>query len=180
MWLLHRLDKDASGALLAAFDAETAARLRDAFEKGRVRRGYTALVGGFAPVKGRWRDALGEVRKRKSVRAFSRRGAPPNAELTFATKHVYRRRGLSLVEIELVTGRTHQIRVQMAGREHPVAGDEVYGDFAMNRLLRKTIGLRRLFLHASRLSFAHVRIDRRITVNVPIPEYLSGPLSRVS
>src|SRR5438874_1654384 len=84
-----------------------------------------------------------------------------------------RRDDASLLEAELLTGRTHQIRVHLAHLKHPVLGDDRYGDFELNRALRKR-GLKRMFLHAARLAFAHPARDERMVIESKLP----GDLSR--
>ena len=79
----------------------------------------------------------------------------------------------SLLEAELLTGRTHQIRVHLAHIGHPVLGDEKYGDFALNQALRKR-GLKRMFLHAAEISFAHPATGERLTVRSPLPPDLEA------
>jgi len=74
----------------------------------------------------------------------------------------------SLLEAELLTGRTHQIRVHLAHLKHPVLGDEKYGDFELNRALRKR-GLKRMFLHASRLALRHPHTGQVLELVAPLP-----------
>ena len=85
--------------------------------------------------------------------------------------------GASLVEAELETGRTHQIRVHAAYAGHPLAGDQKYGDPAFNQRMRE-LGLKRLFLHAARLSWS-VAPRRSFTVEAPLPEELQSFLTRL-
>jgi len=84
----------------------------------------------------------------------------------------------TLVEIDLLTGRTHQARAHAAHIGHPIAGDDKYGDWEFNRLMR-TRGLKRLFLHAQRLSFAHPATGRKMDVEAPLPPELSDFLERL-
>ena len=120
------------------------------------------------------------------VRSRMGRGTP-NAELRYrlytlpppppwASKV---RREISLLEIQLITGRTHQIRVQAASRHLPVAGDRVYGDFAWNRRLRQEIGLNRIFLHAVRLTFQHPKLAGRVQLTSEIPSDLQVSLEKL-
>ena len=75
----------------------------------------------------------------------------------------------SLLEVRLLTGRTHQIRVHLAHAGHPVLGDSKYGDFELNRRLEKE-GVRRLFLHASRLAFVHPVTREKLELRSPLPD----------
>ncbi|HEY0202231.1 MAG TPA: RluA family pseudouridine synthase, partial [Burkholderiaceae bacterium] len=79
----------------------------------------------------------------------------------------------SLLEVTIKTGRTHQIRVHLASRGHPIAGDDKYGDFELNRLLQKQ-GLKRMFLHAWRLQFTHPRSSERIELRSTLPPELQA------
>jgi len=74
----------------------------------------------------------------------------------------------SLLEVTIKTGRTHQIRVHLASQGHPIAGDDKYGDFAVNKTLHKA-GLTRMFLHAWRLQFNHPATGERIELLAPLP-----------
>lgn len=178
VWLIHRLDQDASGVLLAARDRRTVSGCRSAFDRFEVEKIYlTLLVGRPIPPRGSWRDHLEERKRADYVRSFLGRGKP-NAELRYSTKRSFPHLKLSLVEIKLVTGKTHQIRIQAAAHGHPVSGDRVYGNFALNRKLRQTIGLRRIFLHASSLSFRHPVTKKFLRIEAPIPEELEQVLSR--
>src|SRR5206468_5394467 len=78
----------------------------------------------------------------------------------------------SLLEAELLTGRTHQIRVHLAHLGHPVLGDDKYGDFELNKALRKQ-GLKRMFLHAAKLSFAHPATGEPLLLESPLPADLA-------
>ncbi len=85
----------------------------------------------------------------------------------------------TLLACRIETGRTHQIRRHLEAIGHPVAGDRRHGDFAFNRLLRREAGLRRMFLHAERLSLAHPALDRKLDLHSPLPAELEGVLSRL-
>ena len=82
------------------------------------------------------------------------------------------------MEVSLETGRTHQIRVHAAHLGHPVAGDERYGDEAFNKTLRAEAGLKRLFLHAHRLTFSWVG-EEELDISTPLPDELSQVLNRL-
>lgn len=179
VWLIHRLDQDTSGVLVAAWDADTAARCREAFERGNVEKHYLALVNGVLAANGTWKDALAEKRAAGKVRVSVRPGAPANAELRFRVVNASRREGLSLLDVHLITGRTHQIRVQAASRHHPVLGDDVYGNFRANRRARQELGLRRIFLHAASLSLPHPVTGRMLTWKAPLPEALVRVLEQL-
>jgi 23S rRNA pseudouridine955/2504/2580 synthase len=81
-------------------------------------------------------------------------------------------REASVLEVRLLTGRTHQIRVHLAHAGHPVLGDDKYGDFELNRALAKQ-GVKRLFLHARKLAFAHPLTGERLRLEAPLPAEIS-------
>jgi 23S rRNA pseudouridine955/2504/2580 synthase len=85
---------------------------------------------------------------------------------------------LALLEAELETGRTHQIRVHLAHLGHALAGDDKYGDFAWNRELAKA-GLRRMFLHAARMTFRHPASGEPMTIESPLPPELAAFVARL-
>ena len=168
--LVHRLDQDTSGCLLLAKTHSCLRRLHGHLREGRVEKQYTALL------KGR----LGE--KTVSVDLPLRRGARRGGERLVETSAegkaartrfnlVRRFRDATLAKIEIATGRTHQIRVHAGLIGHPVAGDHRYGDRDFNRQLRP-LGLRRLFLHASRVRIPRPGRSAALAVEAPLPEDL--------
>ncbi|MDD5216504.1 MAG: RluA family pseudouridine synthase [Candidatus Omnitrophica bacterium] len=179
VWLIHRLDQDVSGVLLATLDRETAQSCRALFEKHEIQKRYLALVAGRpVPASGKWRDHLAERRQASFVRGFVRSSAHANAELRYRTLKFFQREQLALLEIELITGKTHQIRVQSAFHRHPVIGDGVYGNFMLNRKLRKDLGLRHIFLHAAQLGLKHPKTGQFLMIEAPLPEELQSGLDR--
>lgn len=169
VWLVHRLDQDTSGVLVGALDADTAKKCREAFESGEVDKRYIALVGGSPQSEGTWRDCLVVKREKSRVRTEVNRGGRPNAELRYRVLKQNREQRLAMIEIELLTGRTHQIRVQAASRHCAVLGDDVYGDFDLNRRLRKSHGVRRLCLHAQSIELPHPATGKRLRIESPMP-----------
>ncbi len=188
LWLMHRLDQETSGVLLGAKSAEVALLLRGAFENGKIQKIYAALVRGrVKPLEGRWKDHLVKSPSPGMVRSRAIPGRPPNAELRYQV-HPFPpgprwlpslRAELSLLEIHLLTGKTHQIRIQAAARRHFVAGDRVYGDFSWNRRLHQEISLSRLFLHARELSFQHPKTLGKVRIRSPLPPELAACLERL-
>jgi RluA family pseudouridine synthase len=170
VWLIHRLDQDTSGVLLAAKDAKTADACRAAFVANEVRKIYVALAaGGGLKKEGVWLDHLVVNHSRKHVRTEVLKGRRPNAESRFRLLGYSPAQRLSLIEIELITGKTHQIRVQCASRHLPIVGDDVYGDFELNRRLRKESGIKRLMLHARSLMMAHPVTAKMLTIEAELP-----------
>ncbi len=175
LWLIHRLDQDTSGVLLAALDEKTSQRCRTFFEEQAIQKHYFAVVRG-CPVtpKGIWLDHLTTSAAQGGVRTQVLKGRPPNAELHYSVKGRSEEHRVSLLDIHLITGRTHQIRVQAASRQHPLAGDDVYGDFSLNKRLRQSLPLRRLALHAHRLEFKHPASGFKTVIEAPIPQDLAA------
>ncbi len=169
VWLLHRLDQDTSGVLLAALDLTTAQKLRALFEDFQVQKTYLAALRGQAPTQALWEDHLQTRSAGGAQRSSVLKGRPANAQLQLRRLEHHVTQRISLVQIALITGRTHQIRVQAASRQHPLCGDDVYGDFSMNRRLRQDLGLRRLALHAWRLQFKHPASGQPMDLRAPLP-----------
>jgi len=172
--LVHRLDRDTSGCLLLAKDMAVLRSLHDALRAGEIRKGYTALL------KGRLQQPelnIDEPLSRQKKRAGERKVIIDAAGKPSATQ--IRRRQLmasaTLVDVNLLTGRTHQIRVHAADAGYPLAGDEKYGDWDFNKDLRR-LGLKRLFLHAARLELP----DRQLTVEAPLPDDLNAVIDKLS
>lgn len=175
--LAHRLDRDTSGCLLLAKQRPALLALHAMLRQGKVEKRYLALV------KGRWRGgdrrvkaALARERPRGGERTSTVSVEGKAAETSFAPKSYYG--PATLMEITLHTGRTHQARVHAAHAGHPIAGDEKYGEFGFNREVRH-LGLRRLFLHAARLRFAHPASGAKIDIAAPLPQELEFVLERL-
>lgn len=176
--LVHRLDRGTSGCLLLAKSRPALLGLHRMLREGRVRKRYLALV------KGRWQGgtrgvnaALARNRRHGVERVVGVTPEGKDAESRFTPKGVHG--PATLVEIELVTGRTHQARVHAAHLGHPIAGDDKYGDYAFNRSLRPH-GLRRLFLHAAALRFTHPIHGNTIEMEAPLPPELGNVLERLN
>jgi 23S rRNA pseudouridine955/2504/2580 synthase len=169
--LVHRLDRETSGVLLLAKRRSALTALHgDLRERAMDKRYLVGVAGRVRDEKRRVKAALrkystGEGERRVAVDA----GEGQEAETVF--RRLARSAEFSLLEAELLTGRTHQIRVHLAHIGHPVLGDEKYGDFALNKALRRR-GLRRMFLHAAQLTFVHPATGERITVRSPLPPEL--------
>ena len=180
--LVHRLDRDTSGVLLVAKKRAALVALHAALRDGRIDKRYLVLV------KGKWRDAKRAVDLplTKFVTGAGERRVRVEREQGRSARTVFHRRRvwanvdppLSLLEAELHTGRTHQIRVHLTHLGFPLAGDDKYGDFAWNRSLAKR-GLKRMFLHAQRLEFEHPLDRKPVTVEAPLPADLAAFLAQL-
>ncbi len=169
--LVHRLDRETSGVLLIAKKRSALTALHEKVRSRDVDKRY--LVG----VAGRFRNEKQRVRLALAKRAAADGGkrvsvSDEGQEAETIFRLLERRDDASLLEAELLTGRTHQIRVHLAHLKHPVLGDDRYGDFELNRALRKR-GLKRMFLHAARLGFAHPARDERMVIESKLPADLS-------
>jgi len=175
--LAHRLDRETSGCLLLARRRSFLRSFHEQQRNGKVRKLYLALVAGRWHGGARTVDAplcKNQLRGGERVVRVAESG---KTALTVFTP-VSRYAGATLVEAELLTGRTHQIRVHAAHSGHPLAGDEKYGDRAFNQLMRGH-GLRRMFLHACRLSFIDPENDEEISVTAPLDAALQTVLDQL-
>jgi len=174
--LAHRLDRDTSGLLVVAKKRAALVELHRMLREGEVDKTYVALVKGQPP-----RDAF-EIREplHKHVSASGeRRVSVAQGGMAAVTKiRVTRKAGdFSVLEVRLLTGRTHQIRVHLAHGGHPVLGDDKYGDFELNRTLAKQ-GLKRLGLHARKLAFSHPVTHERLRLEAPVPPEMARFMER--
>jgi len=171
--LVHRLDRETSGVLLLAKKRAALTALHEDLRDRGMDKRYLAAVAG------RFRDEMRRVKvplRKFSTGEGERRVAVDEREGQEAEtllRRLARTDEFSLLEAQLLTGRTHQIRVHLAHLGHPILGDDKYGDFALNKALRKR-GLRRMFLHAAELSFDHPATGERVTVRSPLPAELEA------
>lgn len=171
--IVHRLDRDTSGLLLVAKHDAAQASLMTQLKARRIRKTYQALVAGeVAAAVGRIEAPVGRDPKHRTRMAVVPDGRPS------ITGYRVRERftGWTLLELDLVTGRTHQIRVHLEAIGHPVAGDPVYGTGTSRR---GPDGLDRLFLHAWRLELAAPGDGHLIRATAPLPAELSVVLDRL-
>ena len=176
--LVHRLDRDTSGVILVAKTKESAA-LFSGGDKNRIIKRYLALCFGIPDQEEGVIDLAldkrvkGKTESRQTeARTFYRRLSAGNAG-GFT---------MSLLELELETGRMHQIRRHLAMTGCPVAGDDKYGDFSLNKKLRKVWGLKNLLLHASRLIIQPLPglVPQGFDITAPLPEYFSVCLQNLN
>ena len=180
--LVHRLDRDTSGCIVVAKKRSALLKLHEMLRDGKVDKRYLALIRGVWSGKGRVIDAplqknqlqsgerrvnVAEEGKESASRFTPKRNFPARPSLVS---------GAALVEIRLLTGRTHQARVHAAHIGQPIAGDDKYGDRLFDRELRK-LGLQRLFLHAASLAFAHPVSGAALRMEAPLAVELSALLA---
>jgi 23S rRNA pseudouridine955/2504/2580 synthase len=160
--LAHRLDRDTSGLLILCKKRSALVELHRMLREGEVDKVYFAVVKGEARKNLDLRESL-----HKYVTASGERRVAVQADGVSAVtkaKLLKSRNQLSLLEVHLLTGRTHQIRVHLAHAGHPIVGDDKYGDFALNRELKQ-----RLLLHAGKLAFRHPATGESIKLESPLP-----------
>jgi 23S rRNA pseudouridine955/2504/2580 synthase len=169
--LVHRLDRETSGVLLIAKKRSALTALHAQLRLGQAQKFYLTLV------KGAWRDAkravtlpLHKYVLQTGERRVRVESDGQEARTIFRAKRAFP--GFTLLEAELKTGRTHQIRVHVAHLGFPIAGDDKYGDFELNRTLARQ-GLKRMFLHACRMTVNHPTSSRPITFDAPLSEDLA-------
>jgi 23S rRNA pseudouridine955/2504/2580 synthase len=179
--LAHRLDRETSGLLIIGKKRSALIRLHDLFREGGIDKRYLTLV------KGHWRDKLRNVKlplhKYLTPEGERRVRVDPEGKEAHS---VMRLKGrwqtphgeVSLLEVELRTGRTHQIRVHLAHLGFPILGDEKYGDFALNKDLQKA-GLKRMFLHAASMRLPHPLNGEMLHLAAPLPVELEKYLSKI-
>ncbi len=175
--LVHRLDRDTSGCLLIAKRRSALRAVHELLRKGSVEKRYLALVSGRVD----WAERRVDVPLRKNLLRGGEREVrvdPSGSPSVTLFRRVRAFPQATLVEARLLTGRTHQIRVHAAHLGHPILGDDKYGDPEANRTLR-ALGLRRLFLHASALSFPRGGGAEPFRGSSPLPEELERVLERL-
>jgi len=170
--LVHRLDRETSGLLLLAKKRSALTNLHDQMREGHTDKRYLTAV------SGNW------VNKRQHVKLPLHKYTTPDGERRVVVQAggmeshtvfslLRKWEEFALLEAELKTGRTHQIRVHLASSGFPILGDEKYGDFALNKQLQKATetrgALRRMFLHAHKITFTHPDTGARMTLQAPLP-----------
>ena len=169
--IVHRLDRDTSGLLMVARSDAAQASLQAQLKARRIKKTYLALVqGSVAAAVGRIEAPVGRDPGRRTRMAVTQNGRPST------TGYRVRERfdGWTLLELDLVTGRTHQIRVHLEAIGHPVAGDPMYGNGSSRR---GPDALGRLFLHAWRLELTSPSTGRLIRAEAPLPPALEAVLA---
>jgi 23S rRNA pseudouridine1911/1915/1917 synthase len=168
--IVHRLDKDTSGLIVVARNALAMRRLMEQFQRRAVEKTYIALLERTPKTTiGRITAPIDRDPVHRKQMAVSREGRPAITEFSVVERF---RDGKALVRVNLLTGRTHQIRVHMAFIDCPIVGDRVYG-FRKQRLLE------RQFLHAARLCFDHPSAGERLCFEAPLPQDLENLLAQL-
>src|SRR5688572_20302183 len=160
--LAHRLDRDTSGLLILCKKRSALVELHRMLREGLVDKVYLAVAKGEAKRSLELRESLHKYVTASGERRVSVAEGGQNA---VTRARLLKTNGkFSLLEVHLLTGRTHQIRVHLTHAGHPIVGDDKYGDFALNRELKQ-----RLLLHAARLAFRHPLTGEQIKLEAPLP-----------
>ncbi|HEY1773454.1 MAG TPA: 23S rRNA pseudouridine(955/2504/2580) synthase RluC [Gammaproteobacteria bacterium] len=168
--LAHRLDRDTSGCLIVAKRRSAVRTLHAVFRDGSVEKHYLALLA--QPWQGGAREVDAPLEKNQleggeRIVKVSRDGKEAKSLFT----PLQRFADSALTDVRIYTGRTHQIRVHASYIGHPVGGDDKYGDRESNKAFRAA-GLKRMFLHAHRLSFPHPETGERLSLIAPLDDEL--------
>ncbi len=175
--LVHRLDRDTSGVLLVAKKRSALRSLHEQLRVKTMRKQYLALV------RGQWQPHVkvinaplrkNDLQSGERVVRVSSDGKPSETRFRIARQFAE----ATLVECSPITGRTHQIRVHTQHAGHPIACDDKYGEAAFDEKMRAQ-GLKRLFLHAWKLSFTHPADDREMQVEAPLSPELEAFLGKL-
>lgn len=157
--LLHRLDKPVSGVMVFAKTSKAASRISEQIRKRSIKKSYYAVVEGVSPQNGMLQDYLLKDNKTNTVSIASQKNKQAKkAELIYQREQV--ENDLSLLNITLITGRPHQIRVQFSNLGYPIYGDKKYGS--------KNGG--KITLHASELTFIHPTLKKEMSVRTNLPK----------
>ena len=181
--IVHRLDKGTSGIILVAKNDAAHAQLAESFRQREVKKTYIALLEGiFEQENGRIELAIMRDPKRRTRMTARRSIVLGNArESRTDWRTLSRIDSTTLVEVQLHTGRTHQIRVHFSALSHPVVGDTLYGAAPQLRIGKITLlPLSRNFLHAAKLGFAQPRTGAWIELHAPLPHELREFLQHLS
>ncbi len=172
--IVHRLDVGTTGAMVVAKSEQAYSSLKSQFKERTVDKTYLAIVQGLLdPLRGTV-DAPIDRHPSSDWKFAVVAGGKPSVT-HYDTVEAFRH--ASLVEVDLETGRTHQIRVHMSAIKHPIVGDLTYG---ADPVLAQKLGLTRQWLHAARLAFDHPATGERISVEAPLPADLQVALERIT
>jgi len=179
--LVHRLDKETSGIVMLAKNRNTLLELHEMLKNGGINKYYKTLVigqwqGGTKHIKNFLQVQRGQQKKVR-VLGDNEVDTGKKAESIFTPLSIYKNH--SLLKVELMTGRMHQIRTQLAEMNHPVLGDTKYGDFSANREAKKQLKLKRLFLHAYHLHFTLKSTGKQYDIDISLASDLEKTITKL-
>lgn len=176
--IVHRLDKNTSGLIVVAKDEATHENLSQQFHDRKVYKSYIALVhGSIRRESGKVEEKIGRDKWNRMKMAINNKGR--HALTLWNVRRRFEK--FTLLDVEIKTGRTHQIRVHLAFLNHPVVGDETYNEGRDNTISDVKIkhainNLDRFFLHAEKLSFTHPKTNEKMEFHAPLPKELANLL----
>ncbi len=179
--IVHRLDKNTSGLIVVAKDEATHENLSQQFHDRKVYKSYVALVhGSIRRESGKVEEKIGRDKWNRMKMAINNKGR--HALTLWNVRRRFEK--FTLLDVEIKTGRTHQIRVHLAFLNHPVVGDETYNEGRDNTIadvkIRQAINnLDRFFLHAEKLSFTHPKTNEKMDFHAPLPKELANLLELI-
>jgi len=180
--IVHRLDKETSGLIVVAKNSVTQDRLSEQFASRKVSKSYVALVHGYVRrLTGKIDDPIARDRKNRVKMAVDKDGR--NALTLYKVRQRFER--FTLVDADIRTGRTHQIRVHMAHIKHPIVGDTVYNEGRDNTIpdaqVKKAVReMDRFFLHSEKLEFTHPVSKEKMSFEAPLPQELKDLLAMIA
>ncbi len=153
LFLLHRLDSPTSGLIMVASNKTLAIKMKNLFRKNMIHKTYHAIIAQKQRLQlGSWVDSLSEKKNMGNIRVSRGEGVIAKTRCKLE-RHLGGQYKLALLKLHPETGRTHQLRVQASTRKMPIVGDKIYGDYAINRQIRKETKISRMLLHASSIEF---------------------------
>ena len=184
--LVHRLDRETSGVLMVGKKRSALVALHEAMRRNQMDKRYLMLV------KGHWTEQKKHVTLQlqkylldngeRRVSVMTGRPDPraeDDSQISETIFHLVKHYGdFTLLEAQLITGRTHQLRVQLAHLGFPIVGDDKYGDFPLNKILQKS-GLKRMFLHSAETNIKHPITTEKLKLIAPLPAELDRFLKKI-
>ncbi|MEI8061070.1 MAG: RluA family pseudouridine synthase [Candidatus Berkelbacteria bacterium] len=179
--IVHRLDKDTSGIIIVAKNAKSLSSLSKQMHSKNINKTYTALVYGDAAKSGEIKSYLGrdKIDRKKMAVQDEANGKLAITKYSKIQKYIYGKAELSLMKIEIPTGRTHQIRVQMKSIGLPVIGDQTYFS-KESKKISDELGIKRQLLHASKIVFHHPVNNKEIQIDSTLPTDFQAILGKIS
>lgn len=180
--LVHRLDRETSGVLLLAKKRAALVQLHDMIRNNQTDKRYMMMVSGqWLEKKKKVTMPLHKYVAASGERRVSVQEDGQHSETNFFLRKTFALQGAfySLLEAQLVTGRTHQLRVQLSHLGFPILGDDKYGDFALNKQLHK-LGLKRMFLHSYETNILHPVSGQKLKLIAPMPQELESFMNTLS
>jgi 23S rRNA pseudouridine955/2504/2580 synthase len=157
IYLLHRIDAPVSGLILVSLNEKTSLAVKNAFKNRTVQKKYLALLKGHLPNgNGCWTSNISKIKSGNFVRAARFGNVTATTKYRLIGEFSWQNSALSIVELQPITGRTHQIRLHCSQNGVPIVGDKTYGDFNFNGRFRKLTGENRILLHSNEITVKYL------------------------